>query len=177
MGRVFVLRMGHRFYRDARTTAHVALTSRALGCDGLFLADKEDKSIESTVREVAEKFGGNFTVETGNPWRKTIQDWKKRGGVVAHLTVYGQKLLDVIPEIRESDRDLLVVIGAEKMPTEVFRLSDWNVSITSQPMSEVGALAIFLNHYLGDRAFEKAFANAQVKIIPTKDGKRIEQLS
>ena len=176
MGRVVVLRMGHRFFRDARTTTHVALTARALGADGVIIADKEDKTIEHTIREVGRKFGGHFFVETGIPWRKTVRDWKERGGAVAHLTVYGQKLLNVIQEIRQGDRDLLVVIGAEKVPTEVFKLSHWNVAITSQPMSEVGALGIFLNHFFGDRAFENVFPNAQVQILPTRDGKRIRRM-
>ena len=88
MGRVVVLRMGHRFFRDSRVTTHVCLTARALGADGVIIADREDKTVESTIREVARRFGGDFSIESGNPWRKTIRDWSDEGGKVVHLTAY-----------------------------------------------------------------------------------------
>src|SRR4029077_15437599 len=101
MGRVIVLRMGHRF-RDQRVTTHVCLTARALGADGVVIADREDRDVEATIREVEKRFGGHFTVASGKPWEKTIRDWKYNGGKVAHLTAYGLKLPDAIPEIGEA---------------------------------------------------------------------------
>src|SRR4029077_215868 len=140
MGRVIVLRMGQRF-RDQRVTTHVCLNARALGADGVIIADREDKTVEATIREVASRFGGDFSIESGKPWRRTLLDWRDMGGKIVHLTAYGLKLPDVIQEINEADRDILIVVGSEKMPGEVFKLADWNVSVTSQPMSEVAALA------------------------------------
>jgi tRNA (cytidine56-2'-O)-methyltransferase len=174
MGRIIVLRMGHRFYRDSRVTTHVCLTARALGADGVIIADREDKTVEATIREVARKFGGHFSIESGKPWRKTILDWKEQGGKVVHLTAYGLRLPDVIEEIGESERSVLLVVGSEKMPGEVFKLADWNVSVTNQPMSEIAALAIFLDWHLKHRAFEEAFPDGEVRIIPSQDQKRVE---
>jgi tRNA (cytidine56-2'-O)-methyltransferase len=174
MGRVVVLRMGHRFFRDSRVTTHVCLTARALGADGVIIADREDKTVEATIREVARRFGGDFSIESGKPWRKTIRDWSDEGGKVVHLTAYGLRLPDVIQEINKANRDILVVVGSEKMPGEVFKLADWNVSVTNQPMSEVAALAVFLDWQLQHRAFDKAFPNGQVEIIPSSDQKRVQ---
>ena len=171
---VIVLRIGHRYHRDSRVTTHVCLTARALGADGVILADREDHVLESTIAEVGKRFGGDFTIESGNPWKKTIRDWKEKGGKIIHLTAYGLRLPDVIDEIRRSDKDLLVVVGSEKMPGEVFKLADWNVSVTSQPMSEVAALAVFLDWHLQHREFDKHFANAKIKIIPSGNQKQIE---
>ena len=176
MGGVVVLRMGHRFFRDSRVTTHVCLTARALGADGVIIADREDKTVESTIREVARRFGGDFSIESGNPWRKTIRDWSDEGGKVVHLTAYGLRLPDVIQEINKTDRDILVVVGSEKMPGEVFKLADWNVSVTNQPMSEVAALAVFLDWKLQHHAFDKAFPNGQVEIIPSSDQKRVQRI-
>ena len=173
MERLVVLRMGHRFFRDSRVTTHVCLTARALGADGVIIADRDDKNIEATIREVAGRFGGDFSIESGKPWRKTIRDWRDRGGKIVHLTAYGLRLPDVIQGINSYDGNLLVVVGSEKMPGEVFKLADWNVSVTNQPMSEVAALAVFLDWYLQHRAFDKAFPNQQVEIIPSRDQKRI----
>ena len=172
---VIVLRIGHRYYRDSRVTTHVCLTARELGADGVIISDKEDRTIEATIKEVANRFGGDFTIESGEPWRKTIRDWKEKGGKIIHLTAYGLRLPDVIEEINGADKDLLVVVGSEKMPGEVFKLADWNVSVTSQPMSEVAALAVFLDWHQQQREFDKDYANAKVKIIPSNNQKRIER--
>jgi tRNA (cytidine56-2'-O)-methyltransferase len=177
MARLVVLRIGHRFFRDSRVTTHVCLTARALGADGVIIADREDKTVEATIREVGKRFGGNFSIESGKPWKRTIRDWKEEGGKVVHLTAYGLKLPQVIQEIDEADKDILVVVGSEKMPGEVFRLADWNVSVTNQPMSEVAALAIFLDWHLQHGAFDKPFPNGQIQIVPSSDRKNIQQLS
>ncbi|OLD12880.1 MAG: tRNA (cytidine(56)-2'-O)-methyltransferase [Crenarchaeota archaeon 13_1_40CM_2_52_14] len=177
MARLVVLRIGHRFFRDSRVTTHVCLTARALGADGVIIADKEDKTVEATIREVGKRFGGNFSIESGKPWRKTIRDWKDQGGKVVHLTAYGLKLPRVIREIDEADKDVLVVVGSEKMPGEVFKLADWNVSVTNQPMSEVAALAVFLDWHLQHGAFDKSFPNGEVEIVPSSDRKNIQPLS
>ena len=176
MGRVIVLRMGHRFFRDSRVTTHVCLTARALGADGVIIAEREDKTVEATIREVVRRFGGDFSIESGKPWRKTIRDWKDEGGKIVHLTAYGLSLPKVIQEINNANGGILVVVGSEKMPGEVFKLADWNVSVTNQPMSEVAALAIFLDWHLQHRGFDKIFPNSEVRIVPSRDQKKIQQL-
>ncbi len=175
MGRVFVLRMGHRF-RDQRVTTHVCLTARALGADGVIIADREDKTVEATIRDIGRRFGGHFSIESGKPWRRTIRDWREEGGKIVHLTAYGLKLPNVIQEIRYADGDLLVVVGSEKMPGEMFKLSDWNVSVTNQPMSEVAALAVFLDWNFNHSALDMILPNAQVRITPSRNQKRVEQV-
>jgi len=61
------------------------------------------------------------------------------------------------------------------MPGEVFKIADWNVSVTSQPMSEVAALAIFLDWYNDHREFDREFSGGQLRIVPSRNGKEIEQ--
>jgi tRNA (cytidine56-2'-O)-methyltransferase len=58
--------------------------------------------------------------------------------------MYGQNLPNVINHF-ETER-LMVVVGAEKVPPDLFRLADYNVAITNQPHSEIAALSIFLDH-------------------------------
>jgi len=81
------------------------------------------------------------------------------------------------PEIQDANRDLLVIVGSEKMPGEIFKIADWNVSVTNQPMSEVAALAIFLDWFRQHQEFDHEFLKAQVKIAPSKNRKTIQQLS
>jgi len=57
----------------------------------------------------------------------------------------------------------------------MFRVADWNVSVTSQPMSEVAALAIFLDWFNGHEEFDLDFPNAAIRIIPSKTEKKMLQ--
>ncbi len=175
MGKLMVLRMGHRIFRDSRVTTHVCLTARALGADGVIIANRRDKEVESSVRDVTVRFGGQFSIETGADWRRAVRDWKKSGGQIVHLTVYGLPLPQVLDQIRTTVQDLMVIVGSEKMPGEVFKLADWNVSVTNQPMSEVAALAIFLDWYQNHLEFDLEFPGSDVQILPSKDGKLVKQ--
>ena len=177
MARIFILRIGHRVFRDSRVTTHVCLTARALGADGVIIADQDDKVVESTIRDVTDRFGGPFEVQSGKPWKQAIRDWRALGGRIVHLTAYGLPLPKTLPEIQDFKGDLLVAVGSEKMPGEIFKLADWNVSVTNQPMSEVAALAIFLDWFRQHREFDEQFSKAQVKIVPSRAGKEIQQLS
>jgi tRNA (cytidine56-2'-O)-methyltransferase len=176
LGRTVILRIGHRFFRDSRVTTHVCLTARALGADGVIIADCEDKVVESTIRDVTDRFGGPFQVQSGTSWRKAVRDWKEAGGKVVHLTAYGLPLSKVLPEIQKMTYDIMIVVGSEKMPGEMFKVADWNVSVTSQPMSEVAALAIFLDWFNQHRELDREFSKAQIRIIPSKDRKEIERV-
>jgi tRNA (cytidine56-2'-O)-methyltransferase len=177
MPKVVILRIGHRVFRDARVTTHVCLTARALGADGVIIADQEDKVVESTIRDVTDRFGGPFDVQSGKPWKQAIRDWRTLGGRIVHLTAYGLPLPKILTEIQDVKGDLLVVVGSEKMPGEIFRLADWNVSVTNQPMSEVAALAVFLDWFKQHREFEHEFSKARIQIVPSRSGKEIQQVS
>ena len=174
---IVVLRLGHRIPRDLRVTTHVCLTARAFGADGLFLADVVDTPLEKTMLDVCKRFGGNFWIRMGEPWRKTVKEWRSRGGEIAHLTAYGMPLPEVMEAIRASPNPKLVVVGAEKVPGEVFEVATWNVAVTNQPISEVSALALFLDRYFEGKQFSMEFDNAELKIIPSARGKKVVDLT
>lgn len=166
---VVVLRIGHRPQRDARVTTHVGLTARALGARGMYLTTR-DSGVAESVRDVAGRFGGDFFVDTGMGWRSCIQEWKAGGGTVVHLTMYGLNLPDIEEEIRGHPK-ILVVVGAEKVPGEVYGLADFNVAVGNQPHSEIAALAIFLDHYFRGKSLSAEYDNAMVTIVPSAQGK------
>ncbi len=139
---IVILRLGHRIDRDRRVTTHVGLCARALGARGMLLAGTDD-SIVAVIRDVVSRWGGDFWVKDRANWKKEITEWKDEGGKVLHLTMYGANLPNVIDGIKP-DR-LMVVVGAEKVPPELYRLADYNVAITNQPHSEIAALSILLD--------------------------------
>ncbi len=172
--RVVVLRLGHRPFRDQRLTTHVALTARALGAEGMILAERRDAELERVVEEVGREWGGSFWVEGGRPWREVVEEWRKKGGKVVHLTMYGRPLDEVLPLLR--GHDLLVAVGAEKVPGEMFELADHNVAVGNQPHSEVAALAVFLDRLFGGEELRREFRGGRKRILPSERGKRVEFL-
>jgi len=162
-----ILRIGHRISRDKRITTHVALVARAFGADKIYI-DTEDKKIEETIRSACHRFGGNFEIETGIDKKKILKNWN---GVIVHLTMYGEELKKSINKI-DKNKDLLVIVGAEKVPPQIYEMADFNVSIGNQPHSEVAALAIFLDRYTNGIWQKKRF-NGKIEILPSNKGKKV----
>ena len=170
MRKVCILRIGHRPFRDKRVTTHVGLAARAFGADGMYLASG-DPGVAGSVRDVAVRWGGSFFVEDGVSWKRCIRAWKEKGGTVVHLTMYGLPMRDVIGEIRGRE-EILVVVGAEKVPGEIYGLADYNVSVTTQPHSEVSGVAVFLDHLLEGAELDRTYPDAELRIEPSPHGKR-----
>lgn len=164
---IAVLRLGHRPARDHRLTTHVALTARALGASEVLVSTKDPK-LEESIRGVVARFGGPFRIRTGVNWRRTLKGWK---GQRVHLTMYGEDLLDALPKV-ERERPLLVVVGAEKVPGDVYTLADLNIAVGHQPHSEVAALAVFLDRHLHGWGLGASFPGPLV-ISPTPRGKTV----
>lgn len=169
---VCVLRLGHRPERDQRVTTHVALTARALGAKGMYLA-ANDAGVRRSVTDVAARWGGEFFVENDVSWKKVIREWKADGGVVVHLTMYGLRMTDVVGEIKTHEK-VLIVVGAEKVPSDIYDLADYNISVTTQPHSEISSLALILDRLFDGTELNREYPDAEMKIIPTEHGKRFE---
>lgn len=170
---VSVLRMGHRPGRDERMTTHVGLTARALGADRVVLANAA-RNRRDSIEEVTEHFGGPFSVDGTTDPVGTITGWE---GTVVHLTMYGLPAQDHVADVRdrfEADSPLLIVVGAEKVPFEVYEHADWNLAVTNQPHSEVASLAVFLDRLFQGEELEQTWENAARRVVPMETGKRVE---
>ncbi len=175
---VVILRWGHRVQRDVRLTTHVALTARALCASGFILADTSDPHIEETVAKITKAWGGNFTFEMGTPWKRAVREWKADGGVVVHLTAYGENIQtsNVIQRIKAEGKDVMLLVGSQKVPGEFYseEVSDFNVAVGNQPHSECSALAIFLDRYFEGKELGQPFEKAKITIVPKERGKLIK---
>lgn len=169
---VVVLRLGHRPGRDDRMTTHVGLTARALGADRVVLAGDASQARE-TVADITDRFGGPFEVSLVESGLSTLREWDGR---IVHLTMYGLPIQDIEGEVRAAHREepLLVVVGAEKVPYEVYDRAGWNVAVTNQPHSEVASLAVFLDRLFEGRELDREWVDAEREVIPRASGKRVE---
>lgn len=170
MQEVAILRIGHRPERDRRVTTHVALTGRAFGAAGMYLA-ADDPGVKRSVEDVVARWGGGFFVENNVSWRSCIRRWQEDGGIVVHLTMYGETLPSALPRLRGHEK-LLLVVGAEKVPGELYGLADCNISVTSQPHSEIASVAVFLDNLFQGAEFGIAYPDAPMQIRPMNGEER-----
>lgn len=168
---ITVIRIGHRPFRDKRITTHVALVSRAFGADRL-LVDEKDETLENTINRVTENFGGNFSLKSGVNWKKEFRDFK---GVKVNLSMYGINVDDRIENIRMATeaKDMIILVGAEKVPIDAYNIADFNIAISNQPHSEVSALAIFLDRFYKGKELEKKY-EGKMNVIPMDHGKLVK---
>ncbi|MGH1565839.1 MAG: tRNA (cytidine(56)-2'-O)-methyltransferase [Nitrosopumilus sp.] len=167
-----VVRIGQRLVRDDRVTTHVALVSRAFGAEKIFMTEVNPE-IKDTLEKINGTWGGEFKLEFIDKWKSIVKKKKEEKFTIVHLTMYGENIND-IQEKLQKEKDLLVVVGAEKVPREIYELADFNVGVGSQPHSEISALAILLDRIQKGKQFERIFSDAKRKIIPTKNGKNVQ---
>jgi tRNA (cytidine56-2'-O)-methyltransferase len=167
-----VVRIGQRLVRDDRVTTHVALVSRGFGAERIYMTEINPE-IKDTIGKINNTWGGNFEIEFIEKWKPVVKKKKDEGYKIVHLSMYGENINDVQDSIG-SEKNLLIVVGAEKVPREIYEMADYNVGVGSQPHSEISALAILLDRIQKGKQFEKEFPNAKRKIIPTKKGKNVQ---
>ncbi len=169
MTEIFVLRLGHRPERDKRVTTHVALTARAFGAQGIYVSTR-DEELERSVRSVVKRFGGDFSITTGVRWKELLRSFE---GTKVHLTMYGTHIDDALPRLLNAMTEkMLIVVGAEKVPPEVYQAATFNIGLGNQPHSEVAALAVFLDRLKQGEGLRTDF-QGQMKVIPCARGKKV----
>jgi tRNA (cytidine56-2'-O)-methyltransferase len=171
---VAVLRLGHRPGRDERMTTHVGLAARALGADRVLLAG-EGATRRESIEDIVDRFGGPFAVERTDSPGAVLENWD---GAVVHLTMYGLPIRDVEGEIRTALRSgtpLLTVVGAGKVPFDIYEAADHNVAVTNQPHSEVASLAVFLDRLFEGEELDREWEGANRTVVPQATGKRVDQ--
>lgn len=174
--KVYVLRYGHRPGRDKRVTTHTALVARAFGAHGFILTDVVDEVVYKVLIKVLETWGGDMYFEMGVDSVEYCKNWKRNNGLIAHLTMYGLHVDDVIEDIKKDPRNILVVIGARKVPRFFYEIADYNIAIGHQPHSEIAALAIFLDRLNEGKELHLKFNNAKIEVIPSPRGKLVKKL-
>ena len=168
--KIEVLRIGQRVLRDDRVTTHVALVARAFGASKIYM-NEINPEIKDTINKINNTWGGKFEIEFISNWKNVIIS-KKDTSKIIHLTMYGENINEIQKDIRK-EKDILIVVGAEKVPREIYEYADYNVSVGNQPHSEISALGIILDRIQNGRQFEKEFENSKRVIIPSKNGKNV----
>ena len=167
---IIILRLNHRIFRDKRITTHVALTARAFLADKLYYSGEKDSNFEQSIDKVSKQFGSKFEAEYCKGPIKFLEENKNKFTIV-HLTCYGLDVQNTINQFK--NKDLIIIVGGEKVEPIYYKLADYNIAITKQPISEVSALAIFLHLLNNGKELNHEFKDAKVKILESEKGKKV----
>jgi len=170
MAIIEVLRLNHRIARDKRISTHVALTARAFGANKIYYSGERDSTLDTSVNKITEKFGGPFKAEYTENGIKLLKERKDNGFLIVHLTVYGEDFKKYQNKLK--NKNMIVVVGGEKVQREFYDIADLNLSVTNQPHSEVSSLAVFLYDVHGYGKFK----GAKAKIVGSAKGKILKQI-
>lgn len=168
-----VLRLGHRAGRDDRISTHVGLTARQWGADEIIYSGQHDSNMMQSIKDIVQRWGGKFKVRHTEEWKKQIKDFE---GLKIHLTMYGEKINEKISSVKKeySEQDLLIIVGAEKVPRWVYTHVDYNLSVGTQPHSEIAALSVFMDR-IQDGKIKESFEGSEIKVKPSEDRKLTEK--
>jgi tRNA (cytidine56-2'-O)-methyltransferase len=169
-----VLRLGHRLGRDDRISTHVGLTARQWGAEEVVFSGEKDEGMLESQRDIIERWGGDLEIRYEENWKDEIRDFD---GLKVHLTMYGEKINEKEEELEErfGDENLMVVVGAEKVPRWVYTHVDYNISVGNQPHSEIAALAVFLDR-IRDGEIKEDFEGAEIEVEPSEDQKLTKEV-
>jgi len=171
--KIEILRIGQRLVRDDRVTTHVALVARAFGASKIYM-DEVNPEIKETINKINKSWGGNFKIEIIDNWKDVIYSKKNNSVKIVHLTMYGESINQGFEKLLNEEK-ILVIVGAEKVPREIYDYVDYNISIGNQPHSEISSLAVFLDRIQKGNQFEIKFEGGQKQIVPTRKGKKVIQ--
>jgi tRNA (cytidine56-2'-O)-methyltransferase len=172
---IYILRLGHRIYRDLRVSTHCALVAYAYGARGITFSGEKDEGLIEEVTRTVRRWGGDFTVTYEEDWRGFITNFKRRGGFIIHSTMYGINLPDVVERLRENlkEKDALLIVGSQKVPSDVYKMADVNVAVTNLPHSEVASIATILDWIFQGKELSRKLPNAKIRVIPQERGKKV----
>ena len=173
-----ILRLSHRLPRDERISTHVALVARAFGASSITYTGQHDSGLEDSVKRICDRWGGkapagHFSITYEKSAIPFIKRKKKEGFAIIHTTMYGLPVQEKLSELKQ--KKLLIVVGSEHVPGQVYQLADLNIAVTSQPHSEVAALAIILDRLMGGKELEPRDFGGKVHIVPSARGKNVRQ--
>lgn len=173
MPSITVLRMGHRRGRDDRISTHVGLAARQFGADEIIYTGEHDRNMLESVNDLVDRWGGDFSAEYREAWRPIIDDFT---GATVHLTMYGLPFQEHVNTVQaDTGDDLLLVVGGEKVPSDVYDMVDYNLAVGHQPHSEVAAIAVFLYEYMGADVLDRTFPDADLEVVPRERGKKTRE--
>lgn len=169
---IWVLVVGKSSYEH---NLDLCLVARAFGASNITFGLKDKTGVKRLIRYcklVDKNWGGRFAVSSTNNWKGFIKD--KKNYLKVYLTRYGIPIKKMEYQIR-TYKNVLVVVSTSESIKELYKATDFNLSITAQPHSCASSISVFLHDFYNGRELAMHFENAKYKIAPEEHGVRIQK--
>jgi|GEM_PF-964298 tRNA (cytidine56-2'-O)-methyltransferase len=157
-----VLAIGRNTYSG---NVDLCLTSRALGASEITFIGKKDPRLIRYVNSINKDWGGTFRVSFAKSFHELIKNSDK--AIKVYLTRFGVPLQSKDDMIR-TYKNIILITATKNIP-ELHKITDFNISVTSQPHCDTAAIAIFLHEYYKGRELAMHFENAKYKLTDSNN--------
>lgn len=148
---------------DYQGNLDLCLTSRALGASEITFIGRKDPRLVRSINTINRNWGGKFRVSFVKSYDEIMSNSKK--SIKIYLTRYGAPLQGKSQTIR-TYKSIILIVTLKDNVKQIHDTSDFNISVSSQPHSSSGAVAIFLHEYYKGRELAMHFENARYKLVP-----------
>jgi len=166
---ITVLSIGEGNYR---VRLNMCLTARAFGAARIVFIGSRDSRLVGYIGKLNYKWGGAFKVDFSTNAAKAIKSFNKYKKI--YLTMFGVPLKQVEYTLK-TYKNILLIVTAKDWEASLSKLTDFDVSITTQPHAQVASIAIFLHEFFNGRELAVQFQNARYKIVPKPKGAQIRK--
>ncbi len=150
----------------------LCLASRAFGAANITFAGKKDPKLVRFCSQLNKKWGSTFAVNFTDDWKVFLNS--KRNYKKIYLTRYGLPVNKVVHTLKTYKNILLIITLSDSIKS-LHQISDFNVSITTQPHCSSAAIAVFLHAFYEGRELAMHFENAKFKVVPDERNIRVER--
>ncbi len=161
---ISILAIGRSTYEE---NLDLCLTSRALGASEITFIGKKSSKLTRYINNLNANWGGKFKVSYAKSYKEVLKASSKYAKIC--LTRYGIPLQTKIYTLKTYKNIVLVVPLNENIKV-LQNLTNFNISVSSQPHCGVAAIAVFLHEFYSGRELSMHFENAKYKLVPTEHG-------
>ena len=153
----------------------LCMVARAFGASNVTFYPEDGKSmkkLERRCRSLNRNWGGAFSAASTKDWKSFVKE--KKNYLKIYLTRYGIPINKIGYQIR-TYKNVLVIVSEKEVIKPLYKTSDFNLSITTQPHSCTSSIAVFLHDFYQGRELAMHFENARYKVNPEERGIRIQR--
>ncbi len=169
---ISVLVVGRSSYEDKLSLCMVA---RAFGASNIMFCPTDRGAMDRLARRcrsLNRDWGGTFGLGFTDDWKRYVNE--KKNYLKVYLTRYGLPMRKIGYQVR-TYKNVLVIVSENESTKQLYKATDFNISITTQPHSCASSVAVFLHDFYQGRELAMHFENARYKISPEQHGIRVER--
>jgi tRNA (cytidine56-2'-O)-methyltransferase len=167
---ISVLVIGNGAYES---NLDLCLAARAFGAHEVTFTTTKNSKLANQFKAVNRNWGGDFSVSFVKDWKAFLKS--KKNYKMIYLTRYGIPI-DKVKYALKTYKNIMLLVTLTENVKNAYKMSDFNVSITTQPHCSTAAIAVFLHTFYEGRELAMHFENAKYKVVPEQERIHVEKV-